>query len=276
MAVLLMDGDYSGANKNGLAEKHDLQLINLLGHEKEVEISPFLKGLIGKVDDMLKRELEMRLVPETEHGLAAVCVGTSGTFVTKAELDLLKDISRSLGVVKFKRNDGFIWDRDARDLIDMRRELSVGLLSVVIVNCLSRRVYPFEPSSIPYRNIAVPSFIFGPDYFKSVVMISQIYHKASNGDVYSYDRLITVDEGGINVMDENVFSKYGSRDYPRSQLVFESLDLFTQWCEENGIVEKYRELEKKIYPLVIKAWLRDLPRYQELNGIDPEMNRLKK
>lgn len=237
-------------------------------------LNPLLKRILNDFNDGLLKVTKRSFKSGSEKELVDICLGTYGMLLTKEEETVLADIEVKLGCIGYDDGTPIGGSRSAYDFIAMRRDLSVGLMMIAILAKLPSEETPFEQSEKSFSELKIPSFILSATYYENGIYITKCQKRDRDGRVSCQDNSVAVNEDGLTLIPlVGVFSNEGS-DYPSSQLIFESMNTFIQWCEENNIIKKYRELEKKVYGIVRKAWLKNLPDYEPSNGMSPEMDEL--
>jgi hypothetical protein len=221
------------------------------------EINPPLSNYLDRFNFALMSTLNMHFDQSTDPALADVCIGTERSLFTRTDELILRGNRAKLGEVgylegKLKRN------RDAYDFVAMRRDLSIGLMMVIVLGSLSKTTDPFLPSEKLFKDIKIPFFTLHFKLGKNEILISEFYLQGESGQVYYQDYRVSVGENGLSFVNMGGIYSYDGYENPKSQLIFDSLEKFKQWFDENQVYEKYRVQEKKVYEKLRKAWLRDL------------------
>lgn len=249
---------HMGVPGEGVTEGSELTLLG----SKDVIVHPLLKRIIDDFNKYMEESLQTSFLPESDIEAVKVAIGSDGNLFTKDDLKKQRSLE-GFGKIRWKRKDGDSGIRDACDFIAKRRDFCQLLLMVVILDSLGREQSPFTPNENTYLELGVPKWILRPSYFKNYVELSQYYDTHPDGRVFYNEYFLVVDEEGINAVFNSTMNSNKGSDRPESSLIFGSKEVLIKWSKENKIVEKYRVLEKKVYNMLKKAWLGEMPAYSD-------------
>lgn len=260
MPLKVFDDDPAQVKPDDLIKPQE-ELVKELFAVFDGEIKPPLSNYMDRFNFALMSTLNMHFAQSTDPVLAAVCLGKERSLFTRTDELILRGNRNNLGEVEYlegnlKRN------RDAYDFVAMRRDLSVGLMMLIVLGSLSKITDPFLPSEKQFKDIKIPFFTLHFKLGKNEVLISEFYNQGESGQVYYQDYRVSVGENGLSFVNMGGVYSYDGFENPKSQLIFDSLEKFKQWFDENHVYEQYRVQEKKVYEKLRKAWLRDLPGYE--------------
>ncbi len=252
----------------GIDNNPAMNVVQFLGVQPSEEsaplkLNPLLERILIDFNDGLLKVTKRSFKSDSKKGLVDICIGTKGKLLTRAEEKVLANIFVHLGNIEFEDGSEYGGERSVYDFIAMRRDLSVGLMMITILANLPSEETPFARSEKPFSKLKIPCFVIRPTYYNNGIYITEYHTRGKDGKVYYQDNSVTVNEDGITLTPlVGVFSNEGS-EYPTSQFIFENMDTFIQWCQENKIIEKYRQLEVKVSALLRQAWLKNLSQYAE-------------